>query len=425
MNRQPPRKYLFSFFAQLFIGCVCLWSANGTVAWGQEATTQSYTLQRVIDLALTHHPSIEFGKGVIDETQGDQLSASAYPNPSLGLQSGHGQVLDPTGPSLTERYISLSQPLEWPGTRAARQSAARAGVTSAQASLEVTQLNVKARVKRTFYELLLAETLADLASRLSDTVTDFERAVKRRVESGEAPPFELVKVNVEMLQAQKLVSQTKGKVRSNQATLNQLTAGNLGEAFSITGDFESVKTNLNEKSLIEDAFQYHPEVRKFQRLIEKASARHNQEQHARVPNVTINGAYQRDAGREGFIGGLTIPLPLWNQRQGDIAKALGRRRQAEANLQEARITLRRGIIEHLQNSRTASAQIHTFEQGLLKQAKEAVRIARISFKFGEASLLDVLDAQRVLWQTFQGYAQARFELSVALTELERLVGKEL
>ena len=164
--------------------------------------------------------------------------------------------------------------------------------------------------------------------------------MKRRVESGEAPPFELVKVNVEMLQAQKLVSQTKGKVRSNQATLNQLTAGNLGEAFSITGDFESVKTKLNEKSLIEDAFQHHPEVRKFQQLIEKASARHNEEQHARVPNVTINGAYQRDAGREGFIGGLTIPLPLWNQRQGEIAKALGIRRQAEANLQEARITLR-------------------------------------------------------------------------------------
>ena len=62
-----------------------------------------------------------------------------------------------------------------------------------------------------------------------------------------------------------------------------------------------------------------------------------------------------------------------------------------------------------------------FFQHSHKQAKEAVRIARTSFKFGEASLL----AQRVLWQTFQSYAEARFELSVALTELVRLVGKEL
>jgi outer membrane protein TolC len=37
----------------------------------------------------------------------------------------------------------------------------------------------------------------------------------------------------------------------------------------------------------------------------------------------------------------------------------------------------------------------------------------------------VLDAQRTLWQAFQGYAHARFDLAIALTELERLVGKEL
>jgi len=177
--------------------------------------------------------------------------------------------------------------------------------------------------------------------------------------------------------------------------------------------------------LTEDAFQHHPEVRKFQQLIEVAYAQYHQEQQARVPNVTISGAYQRDAGREGFIGGLSLPLPLWNQRQGEIAKALGIRRQAEASLRQAQISLRKGITEHVQISRTASVQIHTFEQGLLKQAKEAVRIARTSFKFGEASLLDVLDAQRVLWQTFQGYAYARFELAIALTELERLVGKAL
>jgi len=144
-----------------------------------------------------------------------------------------------------------------------------------------------------------------------------------------------------------------------------------------------------------------------------------------VPNVTISGTYQRVAGGEEFIGGLSLPLPIWNQRQGEIAKTLGIRRQAEANLRQAQISLKKGITEQVQISKTASAQIQTFEKGLLKQAKEAVRIARTSFKFGEASLLDVLDAQRVLWQTFQGYAQARFELSVALTELERLVGKEL
>ncbi len=419
------RNFFNALAPGLLIGCICMWAIYGTEAWGEDIKAQSYTLQEIIDLALTHNPSIELGKGIIDEKAGEKVTAQSYPNPSFGVQSGYGKVRDPRGTSLIERYFSLSQPLEWPGTRAARQQVAEAGVSSAQASFEETQVNVKARVKRTFYELLLAETLTDLASRLLNTVADLEGAVKRRVESGEAPPFERVKVNVELLQVQKQVSQTQGKVRTSQAALNQLTAGNLGEPFVIQGDFKAGNANLHEQNLIEEAFHYHPEVRKFQKLIEVASAQYKQEQHARVPTVTISGAYQRDAGREGIIGGLSLPLPLWNQRQGEIAKALGIRRQAEANLRQAQNFLRRGITEHLQISRTASAQIHTFEQGLLKQAKEAVRIARTSFKFGEASLLDVLDAQRVLWQTFQGYAHARFDLAIALTELERLVGKEL
>ena len=62
------------------------------------------------------------------------------------------------------------------------------------------------------------------------------------------------------------------------------------------------------------------------------------------------------------------------------------------------------------------------EKGLLRQAEEALRIAKFSFQQGAASLLEVLDAQRVQRQTLFDYAQARFELSVALSRLERAVG---
>jgi len=62
------------------------------------------------------------------------------------------------------------------------------------------------------------------------------------------------------------------------------------------------------------------------------------------------------------------------------------------------------------------------EKGLLKQAEEALRIAKFSFQQGAASLLEVLDAQRVQRQVLFDYAQARFELSVALSRLERAVG---
>lgn len=425
MNQRLWHNLFMLMTGRVLVIFVCLLALVGTKAWAEEAKDLSYSLQDIIDLTLIHNPTIELGKGLIDQKAGEEQTANAYPNPTLGLQGGRGQILDPTGRTMFERYITLSQPLEWPGMRAARQQAAEAGVRSAQANFEVTQVNVEATVKRTFFQLVLAETLADLAARLQKTVIDFEGAVKRRVEAGEAPPFEHVKVKVELLQAQKRVSQSTGDVRIGKVALDQLTAGHLGETFTIQGDFTSTKAQLDESIFIKEALDHHPEVRKFQQLVDVAEARYDQERQARVPNVTISGSYQRDAGREGFVGGLSLPLPLWNLREGDIAEALSIRRQTEAQLHAVKNVVKRGIAEQVQTAETASIQINTFEQGLLTQAKEAVRIARTSFKFGEASLLDVLDAQRTLWEAFQGYAHARFDLAIALTELERLVGKEL
>jgi len=410
---------------QLLICLAIVFALTVPPAWAKGTTGQTFSLQAIIDLALKNNPQIQNSQGILAEKEGEQVSASAYPNPSLRVQAGHGKVRDPNGPSRTEQYYTLSQPLLWPGTYQAGEDAAQANVQSAQAGIEETKLNLKAQVEKTFYDLLLTQTRVDLAVRTFDTVKSLARAVQRRVEAGEAPPFEAVKVTVELLQAQKETAKTQGMVRAVKASLDTLSGSVLGTDFAIQGDFKTTAVSLDESALIQDAFRHHPIILRFQNRVESASALHRKEEQARIPDVTISGSYQRVAGAEEILGGLTIPLPLWNFRQGEIAKAKGVQYQAEARLQQAQNGLRKGITEQVQISKTASAQIQTFEQGLLKQAKEAVRIARTSFKFGEASLLEVLDAQRVLWQTFQGYAQARFELSVALAELERLVGKEL
>ncbi len=146
-----PYKFFNSMALRVLVGGVCMWAIGGTAAWGEDSKVPSYTLQEVIDLTLTHNPIIELGKGIIEEKAGEEITAQSYPNPTFGVQSGYGRVRDPRGTSLIERYFSLSQPLEWPATRAARQQAAEAGVRSAHAGFEETQINVKARVKRTFF----------------------------------------------------------------------------------------------------------------------------------------------------------------------------------------------------------------------------------------------------------------------------------
>lgn len=419
-----PKIYIFAFMSFLFS---FLFSGSGHSALAAEgaspqAVVPTFQLHEVLALAIEKNPQVLESEGLVEQRIGGKISASAYPNPTLSFYSGHGTVRDPSGISLTERWVVLSQPFEWPGKREARKQAAQEGLEGAMASREEVKLNLIAATKQAFYDLLLAEFHTKTALQNVQTMKEVREAVVHRVETGEAPPFEAVKVRVEEMKVQKEVARTQGVVQSSQAALNSLTAGALGQNFSIEGDFSVWPGDLYLAKLSEQALNHHPLIVKWDNLIEEAQQAHVREQQARIPNVTVTGSYQRDAGREAIFGGISVPVPVWDQNQGRIAQAKGVLRQREAELLRAKHNLLKGIAQQVQLSQAAAAQIATYEQGLLKQAQEALRIAKVSLKFGEASLLEVLDAQRVLRQTQLEFAQARYDLSVALTELERVTG---
>jgi cobalt-zinc-cadmium efflux system outer membrane protein len=81
------------------------------------------------------------------------------------------------------------------------------------------------------------------------------------------------------------------------------------------------------------------------------------------------------------------------------------------------------ITESVEEAHAAQDRIGVYEKGLLKQAEETLRIARISFQQGAASLLEFIDAQRVHRQMLLEYAQAQASFSVEMARLERWTGE--
>lgn len=385
-----------------------------------------YSLEEIVDLTLRQNPLMKKGQAFIEKKQSQQVIAEAYPNPSLDVQSGYSEFRDSAASiSTLERYVTLSQPLEWGPKREARKQAAMEGLGGAQKSLEETQINLKAVARQAFYELLLAEKREALAFQNLKVVEKLQQAVRSRVSAGEAPPFETVKIDVELLQVQKEIASAQSAVHAAKASLNSLVGGTLEPQFKIHGKFKAWPEDLDLKTLTTEALQQHPTFEKFQKLLKQAQQSLIEEKHARVPNVTLSGSYQRDAGREAYLGALTVPLPLWYQREGEIANALGTQHEIEADLLNWKNDTRKEVIRSFHQSAAAAAQINTYKKGLLKQAEEALRMARVSFQYGESDLLEVLDAQRVLWHTILGYAQAQYDLSIAFTQLERLIGREI
>jgi outer membrane protein, heavy metal efflux system len=402
-------------------------SGTITMSFAQvKDSMRTFELDEILTLALERNPAIAGARSVIEQNEGRQIQAGAYPNPTIGVQTANGRARDPSlGKGLIEDAVTAEQTVEWPGMRAARQDAAAAGLASATVGLEEARLNLIAEVKGTFYELLLAERTVDLLQQNLEIVQEVARIVRARVRSGEGPQFEAVKADVEVLKAKQEMTKAKNAIRVKLVALDTLTSGALGARYKVQGDFRSLRDHLDPERLAARDLSQHPVIKRQGKLVEQAEFSVTKERQSRVPDVTVFGGYTTQVDIKSVVAGVSVPTPIWYQKQGHIAEALGTQRKEEAALIRAQNDLGREINQHAREAETAQEQILVYEEGLLKQAQEALRIAQLSFRQGASSLLDVLDAQRVQRQITVDYNQARFELSLALTRFERAVGGPL
>ena len=261
------RWYLLS----VLMACASTLTITRTVASAATEGPQQYALGEIIALALERNPAMAGAQGYMRQSRGQQVAAGAYLNPSISGTAGRGSIRDPsTGVSITERTVTVEQPLEWQGKRRARQQAADAGAEGASAAMEEARLNVTAEVKVAFYNVLFAQRDVELAGQNLAMVEEVLRTVKARVAAGEATPFETMKATVEVQKAKKEAARAQNALVVVRAKLDMVTAGMLGRQFSIQGDFESLQQGLDLDVLAARTMEQHPTLRRLSKLVEQA-----------------------------------------------------------------------------------------------------------------------------------------------------------
>lgn len=382
-----------------------------------------YSLTEILTLALKHSPVMTGMASALEEHEGRQIAAGAYPNPTVSGAAGRGSIRDPrNGVSIVERTVTVEQPLEWPGKRVARQRAAEAGFSGALAGIDEAKVSVTAEVKAAFYQLLFAQQDEQLARKNLKTVEEFVMLVRSRVETKESPKFELIKATVELQKADKELARAESALVISRANLNKAAGKALGSQFSIQGEFETVRPGLDLRVLMDQAMARHPALRRQDKAVDQAQFSLEHERAARIPNVSVIGQYHREAGDESVIAGVSLQLPVWYQRQGEISAARGTHHRLIAERTRLQHDVEQAVTQYFQEVQTAERQIQVFERGLLYQAKEALDIAQFSFRNGVASLLEVIDAQRVHRQTLLEFVQSKAAYSLALARLEQAAG---
>jgi cobalt-zinc-cadmium efflux system outer membrane protein len=144
------------------------------------------------------------------------------------------------------------------------------------------------------------------------------------------------------------------------------------------------------------------------------------ERALRRPGFTAHSEYEHQPDLQFYRAGISVPLPLWNKREGPIGEAAAALRQATALADLRRLEINANLERAYGLYEVATQQLVSFQDGVLREAEAAVKAAEAAYRFGERGILDVLDAQRVLRTVRTDYLSAQYDLQAALIEIEQL-----
>jgi len=121
---------------------------------------------------------------------------------------------------------------------------------------------------------------------------------------------------------------------------------------------------------------------------------------------------------------VSAPIPVFNRNQGEIARA-----ERETGQWAARIRSLQNVVEsEVQNAwkqyQTSQGLLTNIETNMLDQAKDVRSITEYSYRRGEASLIEFLDAQRAFNDTMQSYNQARADYARSLYLIDSITARE-
>jgi len=383
-----------------------------------------YSLQQVIDLAFNEHPSVRVAKAQEAAAIANVTTAKSFLNPEIEVGTGPSRYRSGSNDTRTNWGVALAQPLEFPDVRKARREIAESNVNYVSLNTEINQVELRSKVKQGFYQVVQRQDTLRLMEDDRNLLQQIRDRVKLRVDVGESPKYELIKADTEALAAERDYQAALVRVAEAKAFLQGLVGPSMPANYQVIGELP-LKQSLPTIESLRDQVTQSPYLKQVRAASQTADAKLRLEQNLRNPGLTLKAGVEQDPDLTSFRLGLAVPLPLWNQRQGQIAEATANINQVQAQLSDRELALNRDLESSYQRYLIAKNQLNSFENGLLAQAESVLKVAESAYKYGERGILEYLDAQRTYRLVKKDYLTARFDYVAAMLEVERLVGNQL
>ncbi|MEQ9453820.1 MAG: TolC family protein [Phycisphaeraceae bacterium] len=385
------------------------------------------TLAHAIAASLRSNPELSGFAYDIRAAEARVVQAGLWQNPELGFELENFAGSDELdGVDGAEATLSLSQTFPLGGDVRRRQALAELEGRLVGWDYEAARIALLTEVTQRYIDLLAAQKRAELAQDSLALAERVSNSIERRVAAGDAAAVEQSRAAVPVALARIEHQRATRELETARVRLALTWGSNEPRFEQVQGDLEHVDPIPTIEALTALVGQ-NPDVARYAVEIASRQAEAELARAEAVPDLTAGLGFRwfNESDDTALVAGASIPLPVFDRRQGDILAA--RFGVASARNQQRAIELRLTATLTAAYARLANARSEALalRSDALPPAEAAYRDIQQAFDRGNLGFIDVLDADRTLIDLRQQHLESLAEYHGAAAEIEGLIGSPL
>jgi len=379
------------------------------------------TLEQAVDLALEKNPDILAAQKQILVSQGQRLQMEAIPEPEI-VFSDEGIPFSSGSSNGGEKEVSfgIQQALEFPGKISLRGKIGQFGEKISGYELARIQLLIKARVKAAYYKAVLSKKTILALEQTAKLLDEFIASATVRYQAGGTIYLDVLRAQVEKTRIQNQLIEAKKDFSLDKAHLNLLLGRKGDEPVELTTELSFAPLAKDLPAIEDEAARTRPSIQIASIKREQAQAGLKLAEMSRLPDFSV-GLFSPSlrTGSWGFAIGVSVPLYWWKKQKGEVLESEAKKEIEEISAE----AVQRKVIAQIENAysavKAAEEQVKIFEQKLLAEVEDQLRMSITNYQYGKTDALNLLDIYRTYLTTKLEYLKSLYLYLVSVSDLEQ------
>jgi cobalt-zinc-cadmium efflux system outer membrane protein len=194
----------------------------------------------------------------------------------------------------------------------------------------------------------------------------------------------------------------------------------------VIGDLDSLQAIPSAEALAQRVEQ-NPDMARWVTAMAQRQSAVTLEEANLIPDPTLGGGFRyfNESKAQAFLFGVSLPLPVFDRNQGKNLEARYQLAKAEEERRAAAVSVYTSLAETYAELSAALTEASTLRDEVLPGAQSAFDAISEGYRQGKFQFLEVLDAQRTLFEVRGQYIEALATYHKAVAALERLIGEPL